>query len=575
MKYFSPLAFAFALAALLAGSSNAFAGITIDLSYVNRNSPEYARFKGYVDYAVAHPTNPGYGFTAADAAYMFKLTGQAGYCSLAVQLVDAQVTAAEQAIGAGGTPPVAGDSYLQSGPMISDLALAYDWCAAQTTSSQRTRWAAYAEQAVWNIWNYSSASWGGRSFPWSGWSTDNPGDNYYYSFLAATMYWALAENSASWRNFLAARAIPDLETYFSNLPDGGSREGTGYGVSHKNLFLLYRMWRDSTQQDIADSNTHLTDSILYWTHATVPTLDRFAPFGDQSRSSVPTLYDYHRHLMLEAHEMTDNPSAAAVATWWLDHISVQQMASSFNYRYDLLPAGSGGSPPASLYYHAVGTGHLFARTGWDTGAMWLAFAAGPYVESHAHQDQGSFTLFQNDWLAVTENIWSHSGVQQGTDIANVVRFNKSDGSIIPQRSNTTSTLSITSTGAGGSLEATANLTPAYGSNSNVASWTRDIDFANRSLTVHDRFSLTNGATGTFQINVPVQPTVNGNVVTAGGLTVKVLAPANPTITLVNWKQVDSDYGSGWRIDVGGGATEYVVQMSAAAPSEDVFKNGFD
>ncbi|MET0224921.1 MAG: heparinase II/III family protein [Dokdonella sp.] len=577
MKYLAPFAFV----AMLAGASNAFAEVTIDLSYVDTNSSEYSRFKNFVDYAVLHPDNPGYLFAAADAAYMFKLTNQAQYCSLAVQLVDAQVTTAEQAISGGGAPPVAGDSYLQSGPMISDLAITYDWCAAQTTSSQRTRWSAYAQQTVWNIWNYQSATWGGRPYPWTGWSTDNPGDNYYYSFLAATMYWALADDASicsgntTCRDFLAAQSIPDLETYFSNLPDGGSREGTGYGVSHKNLFLLYRMWRDSTQQNIADENSHLTDSILYWTHATVPTLDQFAPFGDQSRSSQPILYDYHRHLMLEAHRMTDDPSAASVATWWLDHISVPQMTSSFNYRYDLLPAGAAGAPPADLYYHALGTGHLFARTGWDTGAMWLAFAAGPYVESHAHQDQGSFTLYQNTWLAVTENIWSHSGIQQGTEVANVVRFNKADGSIIPQRTNTTSTLAITSTGSGGAVEATADLTPAYGSGSNVSSWTRDINFANRSLTVHDHYSVSNGATGTFQINVPTQPTVSGNTITAGGLTVQVLTPSNPTITLVNWSQANSDYNSGWRIDIGGGAGEYLVQLSAAAPPEEVFANGFD
>ncbi len=149
----------------------------VDLSYVDMNSPEYTRFKGFVDYAVQHPGNPGYLFAAADAAYMFKLTNQAPYCALAVQLVDAQVTAADQAIAGGHAPSVAGDSYLQSGPMISDLALTYDWCAAQTTSSQRSRWLAYANQAVWNIWNYQQATWGGNPFPWSGWSIDNPGDN--------------------------------------------------------------------------------------------------------------------------------------------------------------------------------------------------------------------------------------------------------------------------------------------------------------------------------------------------------------------------------------------------------------
>ncbi|MEO7432877.1 MAG: hypothetical protein ABIR62_12825 [Dokdonella sp.] len=560
---------------VLAASATASAAISIDLSYVDTASANYTRFKSFVDNAVAHPTNPGYGFSAADAAWMFRITGQTQYCDLAVSLVDAQVAAAEQAISAAGVPAVAGDSYLQSGPMITDVALAYDWCAARTTSLQRTRWSAYAEQAIYNIWNFNSASWGGHPRPWSGWSTDNPGDNYYYSFMAATMYWALASDSSVWTTFLRLQKIPLLENYFAALPGGGSREGTGYGTSHKNLFLLYRIWRDSTDQDMATSNPHLTESILYWTHATVPTLDRFAPIGDQSRSSIPELYDYHRHLMLEARRMTDDASAASVASWWLDHISVAHMTSSFNYRFDLLPAGTNGSPPASLIYHAEGAGHLFARTGWDTAAAWLDFSAGPYVESHAHQDQGAFTLFQGDWLAVTQNIWSHSGIQQGTEVANVVRFSTSAGATIPQRANTTSTLTINATGVAGAVNATGHLGPAYASNSGVHSWDRTIDFASRSLTVHDSFNVDAGIQATFQINVPVQPTVNGSTITAGNLVIHVLTPANPTITLVNWAQQDSDYNSGWRIDIHGAGNTFDVQLAGPPQGDAVFRNGFD
>ena len=32
----------------------------------------------------------------------------------------------------------------------------------------------------------------------------------------------------------------------------------------------------------------------------MPTRDRFAPIGDQSRSSIPELYDYHENLVHEA-----------------------------------------------------------------------------------------------------------------------------------------------------------------------------------------------------------------------------------------------------------------------------------
>lgn len=563
-----------AAVAALAIACSASAAISIDFSYANTASSQYTRFKSFVDYALAHPTNPGYLFSGADAAWLFRITGQAQYCTLAVSMADAQVTAAELVIAGGGSPVVASDSYLNSGSMITDVALAYDWCAAQTTSSQRTRWSAYAQQTVSNIWNYNGASWGGHPHAWSGWSITNPGDNYYYSFLAATMYWALASNNSTWMTLLTTDKIPLLEDYFADLPGGGSREGTGYGTSHKNLFLLYRVWRDSTGQDMATANSHLTESILYWTHATVPTLDRFSPIGDQSRNSIPELYDYHRHLMLEAHRMTDNASAASVASWWLNHISVAQMQSSFNFRHDLLPAGTNGSPPADLVYHAGGTGQLFARTGWDVGAAWLNFTAGPYVESHAHQDQGAFTLFQGDWLAVTENIWSHSGIQQGTNVANVVRFSR-NGTTINQRNETTATMTVNSTGVAGAVNATANLAPAYATDSGVHAWTRTIDFASRVLNVHDTFQVDSGVQATFQINVPVQPTVSGSTIHAGNLTIHVLTPANPTITLVQWSQVDSDYNSGWRIDIQGSGNEFVVQMAGPAQGDGIFQNGFE
>src|SRR3546814_9203819 len=74
--------------------------------------------------------------------------------------------------------------------------------------------------------------------------------------------------------------------------------------------------------------------------------------------------------------------------------------------------------------------------------MWVAFSAGAYNESHAHQDQGGFTLFANDWLAVTENIWSHSGIQQGTETHNVVRF-ENGGRVIGQCAPSTSSMTVT------------------------------------------------------------------------------------------------------------------------------------
>ncbi|MEP7044906.1 MAG: heparinase II/III family protein [Dokdonella sp.] len=564
---FPALSLAFVVSLTL-GAAPCRAAIDLDLSYVDQQSEQFQRFKTWVDQAVAG--DPGYAFSATDATFMFRLTGQSPYATLAVQMVEAQVADAEAAIVANEAPEVAGDSYLHVGPMLSDLALTYDWCAGVVTLEQRTRWAAYAEQAVWNVWHPDQAQWGGHAFPWSGWSIDNPANNYYYSFVEATMYWGLAEDSTTWLPLLQNDKLPALEQYAATLQGGGSQEGTGYGLSHRTLFSLYRLWRDATGSDLANANSHLTDSIAWWIHATVPTLDRVAPIGDQSRVSVPAIYDYHRDLILEARRMTTDAAAQDHASWWLHAISEQEMQSGFNFRHDLLPAGPGGSPPAELIYHAPGTGQLFARTGWDTGAMWLQFSAGPYMESHAHQDQGSFTLFEGDWLAVTENIWSHSGIQQGTEVHNLVRFEHA-GDIVAQRTGTTSTMTVTP-GANGAIHVEANLTPAYNGDPAVQSWQRAFDFANRTLTIHDSFSVGAGTQAIFEINVPVQPTISGADATAGSLKLHVLSPANAMLTAVDWTTVDSDYLSGWRIDVAGGSTDYVVELSAG---DTIFANGFE
>ena len=532
----------------------------VDTSFVNRSTPAYTAFKAYVDAAVAG--NFAYGFSAYDSAYLYLLDPQPKYCNLAVNMIEAEVADAESDIAAGRNPALAGDSYLEVGDYIGALSMTLHACPTYITASQKTRWGALAEQAVWNVWNYQNAKWGGRSAPWSGWSVNNPGNNYQYSFLEATMSWALISNNQSWISFLQTQKLPPLKAYFAALPGGGSLEGTGYGTAHMRLFTVYKLWKDSTGEDLANYSSHATDTIPYWVHATVPTLDRFAGFGDQSRVSEPTLYDYQRRVVIQARQLSNSPVAQSLGAWWLNNISIRQMSSSFNRRYDLLGAGDPATPaPSQLQYYAPGVGQIFARTDWTPNAMWVAFIAGTYNESHAHQEQGGFTLFsQQDWQAVSENIWTHSGIQQGTETNNVLRFERS-GAVIPQREGSgTPTLSYTP-GAAGAFSATTNVTPVYGGNTAVSNWTRKVDFVGRKLTVTDNFALGSGTTATFQVNTPTQPTVSGNVITAGGIQIRVLSPASPTITLKNWRSQDaSEFNQGWRVDIGGSSTQYVVEI---------------
>src|SRR5581483_3659509 len=179
--------------ALVACAAPLRAAIPLDLSYIDTGSPQWQRFLDYVDEGVAGPPYP-YGFAATDAIYAYRITGQAKYAQKAIALVDQQVLDAETAIASSQEsvychPDVAGDSYLDVGPMIQDLALTLDWAGSRIDTepgmtNRRTRWTAYASQAVSNVWHHDAAAWGGHPCPWSGWATSDPGDNYHFSFLA-------------------------------------------------------------------------------------------------------------------------------------------------------------------------------------------------------------------------------------------------------------------------------------------------------------------------------------------------------------------------------------------------------
>lgn len=538
-------------------SAPAPAHLALDLSYVNTGSAKYTSFINFVN-AARDGVDP-YGFSAKDAAYAYLITGDASYAALAVLTADAQVTAAENAIAAGGFPAVAGDSYLEVGPFLADVAMAYAWC--NPTQTQKDRWKAYADQALFNVWNNSIATWGGRSYPWTGWSTSDPGNNYYYSFMEATSTWSLVSNNVTYLNLLRNNKFPALKTYMDGLtPGGGSREGTGYGAAFKNLFEVYQIWRDSGQQDIANLNSHMTDTVKFWIHATMPTRNKYQPIGDLARDSYPNMFDYHRDLVLKARRLTYDTQVQDDSSWWLNNISVGTMSQGFERKYDLLPAGTNTTtPPAALSYYSQGTGNLFSRTSWATNATYAHFIAGIYDQSHAHQEQGAFTLFNGDFLAVSGNIFSQSGIEQGVECHNVLHFKTSGGATIGQNNGTaTMTHNI---GSGGNFTANAVLKGIMGS-SQVTSWNRAIDFTNGVLLVNDTYATTGGATATFQVCTPTMPTRVGNVVTAGNLRLEVLTPGSPTITLVNMTTLGG-YNSGWRIDISGGAGTYSVRLERA------------
>jgi hypothetical protein len=504
---------------------------------------------------------------------MFHLARDAKYLQQAITMVDLFVQSENSLIASGKKPSIAGDSFLDVGPDLEQLALAYDYGYDLLSAGQRTAWKTYADSAVHNLWNHDSAAWGSVDGTWTGWATDDPGDNYYYSFLKATELWALASQSDEWKTFLEGTKFPQLEAYFGGLTGGGSREGTGYGTALGALFSDYRYWRSSTGENLAAKSSHAADTIDYWVHATVPTLEYYASIGDQARSSMTTMFDYQRVLMLEAVNLANATPQAARGAWWLANVPVTDGGSgwvfgkvryNFDFRFDLLASKQAATAPTALTYNAGGAGALFSRSAWDQDASWISTIAGIYDQSHAHQEQGAFEFFKSGWLSATTNLLSGSGLHQETGAQNVVRF-EDGGKIVPQ---SLGTASMTFSDSPDVLTVTEDLAPLY-AGTGVTSWTRVLSYtrSTHSVAVHDTCAVRDGVKPIFQVQLPIStaPKVSGATITAGALTITQTQPAvgdgnQPVV--VHMPSVDPDFKDGYRVDLTGAGCEFQVTLQA-------------
>jgi len=540
------------------------------------------RFKAKVDQWVSG--SDIWGFQSWNGALMGQLTGNPAYCTKAVAVVEAQVVAAEAKIAAGQPAEVANDSYLHIGEMVGDLALVYDWCFDQVSAGQRARWIAYANTAIGNVWSPTAAKWGNASAPWSGWSTNNPSNNYYYSFMRATMLVGLAtkdENPKAdeWiAQFRDTKILGQLvPTFSADLVGGGSREGTGYGVAMRNLFELYDFWTATTGEKLHTKTRHARASMTAFVHQTLPTFDRVAPTGDQSRDSTASFFDYHRAYLMELVALYPNDPIAGKAKQLLATSTVPAMTQSFMLAYDFLydmdDVTTATLDGMNHAYYAPGIGELYARSGWDRHATWVNMIAGPYTESHAHQDQGSLMIYKDGWLAYDPVVDSHSGLDQNVTTHGLVRIDQG-GSPVRQVASTVSSVKALHEGTGW-LYAAADLTPAYNNNAAVQMVHREIVYLlPNTVIVYDR--VQGGSSQTWQLAVPTQPAISGNTatITAAGHRLAVTKIGAGGMTSYDYRG-NSDFSGGFRLEQtqAGGNQRYLNVLSIDGDATSIGAQG--
>ncbi|HEY5923286.1 MAG TPA: alginate lyase family protein [Kofleriaceae bacterium] len=537
------------------------------------NTPEATRFRSAVDRYVNGEDI--YEFRIWNAALMGALTGDPKYCAKAISAADAWVTAEEARIATGAQPLAAANSYLHVGDLVGDVMLTYDWCFGGLMVAQRARWLSYANQAVFNVWNPTQARWGTTPMTWSGWAVNDASNNYYYSFLRATMLTGLAAmgedaQADAWiTQFRDTKFLGQLvPTFDSQLRGGGSREGTAYGVSMRHLFHLYDLWHATTGEKLQAKTKHARQSMRTFMHQTMPTLDRFAPTGDQPRDMTATFFDYQRQYLQELIALYPTDSLAPRAKAMLDASTLPVMARAELYAYDFLYPNTGvtAQPLAGLgtSYYASGIGHVYSRSGWDTSATWVNLIGGAFTQSHAHQDQGSLMIYKDGWLAYDAVINSQNGIIQETSSHSLVRINNAAGPI-KQAVGTTSQTVALHAGADW-LHAAVDVTAAYKGNAAIGKVQREMVYLQPNVVVvYDRVATAPGTTQTWQLASPIAAAVSGATATISGahsLKVERLAPVSATSAVTSLATV-TGYRGGYRLDttVAGGDVRYLHVLS--------------
>lgn len=447
------------------------------------------------------------------------------------------------------------DSYLYAGDKVEDWVMVLNWCGDLLTAQEHADAAMILDQCVYNVWNPTLATWGGKAYHWSGWATNNPSNNYFFrSHWLGLIYWAAHSQKQVWLDKLTALR-PMIAARYAGLD--GPPEGTGYGTAQWRLFQCVWLMLHSFGVDMT-ADCKIAQHLEYWCWACTPDATSFAPIGD-----TPSVgeRDVHEAILTWGIMLVPDLTQAAHAR---DLLSRWDRSVRPEYAWMTCYNVAGAAAPLTgRYYFASGVGHLFARG--DDGSM-LCVQAGAFLESHDHKDQGETQLYlpgtPGRWVFRTANLDSQSGIIQSSQYHNVVLFRKSTGAIIEPEWNDPTPPVMVPVLNGNLLTITIDLKRAFDNSADIVAYVRTIafDLSAKRLSLADAFQLANGATGEWRGTFADQPIgqADGSW-QAGPLR---FVPSQTPLPPVDWKvETPATFTKdSWRVAMVGAAS-YGVEMT--------------
>jgi parallel beta-helix repeat protein len=495
-------------------------------------------------------------------AVAYIVSGNLSYANDAITYMNNQVATITSDEDRGQT------NFLRISDTMRSVCIVYDWCYDLLSQTERNNYLAYINQLMNELWNPNTAP----THSWNGWGLEDPGNNFYYSFMIGTTYAALVtandqnvQHSLPFRGtvytdlleFVRARieqqVIPE---HFNTWGDGGAwHEGNNYGLLTKRYILeMMLLLRDTGGIDYFQQTDFMKGLVYYHLYSMAPDFSMGYPWGDIPSETKP----YDTALMLLATNAFRGSVESEYAQYFANNI---ETSLPWGWWQFVQPYGVLLRDPSiperdwrqelPNSYHAKGGGWVNSRSGWGVNDVSVSFVCTNRIQQHQAQDQASFHIQKNGMQATNGNLHSSWGIYQMADAFNTLLIDGNgqayggDHNNIPEL--------VRDIGFVAKFDAGSDFTYVVGDASdayytNAGQFgngnTRLLDVFTRELVhvfpgyviVYDRVTPRNSShLPTWQLHTENNPTQSGNRIDAttgnGKLHTWVLLPTNHTIRI--------------------------------------------
>lgn len=359
-----------------------------------------------------------------DWALLYMVTGDESAATKAIQGADNLVACGWQCVAQSHSHFLYVRDYMRS------VALVYDWLYDKLTPQQRHDYISYMNMLMFLTWNATPEAL--QIYDTAHWMTSNPNNNFFYGYILATAYVALATDGENFGTFdyqgvthtcyyLMDSDQPNGEK-FTDLYDllmakineqmwpkldtrgkgGGWFEGENYGnASKRHLCDTLLILKQTTGQDMFNNPAHPfpREALYYEFYSIQPGDHVLYPGGDQPSIAQAPVRGYNRDLMLLLAEGMKGTVESEYAQYWCNHVQTNMDDIEVMIAFDfLLYHPEYPQRDHKLFlptnYFAQGAGWVHSRSDWSNTATAVTMVSTDRIEGHQHRDQNAFVIYK-------------------------------------------------------------------------------------------------------------------------------------------------------------------------------------